>query len=453
MSKTSRFRYARVVFPGALMLAIAACSVQRAHTIPFDGSDNKGVVYSVPKTFLSITLQYSYTRDELRPGAAAAHLQGALKIVPLLVPDERSTFLIKTDGLLNNVMFLSSVNFKFSNGTLESVDSTSADRTGQIIEQLGTTAVNLAKAAAKGEETPHDKAMMAAERRIDDIYAAIAKASAEPLDPPKAVQNLTSLQSELDTTRKLILDLRTNVDPPLRTYTAPLAIMIDPDAPTRETADYLEYEVKPPQLFPDVNADDMDVIYVRIYDDKRRGLTDSLHAGHRPDDAGGIIYRQPVALLTKVLAVSGDDEPTEVFSGLLPFAQFSPASVAVLDSKVLTSKHTTLVLDTVNGGLVSYGIAQDSSVANTAQASGDLSNAVLQTENATKPQPVGRGSMGGGGTGLDIQRRRPVGLRRFIPSAPPSTTAPAQSPPASTQPGGGSGGRGRGGSGTAPGTP
>ena len=111
-----RYRSAFVLLPAAVALVGAACTVQRAHTVPFEGTDNKGVVYSVPKTFLSISVQYAYTQDELRPGPAQAHLQGALKVAPLLVPDEKSTFLVKTDSLLSNIMFLSSVNFRFSNG-------------------------------------------------------------------------------------------------------------------------------------------------------------------------------------------------------------------------------------------------------------------------------------------------------------------------------------------------
>src|SRR4051812_13109268 len=83
----------------ALSMAVAGCTVQRVRTTPFNGKDKEGVVYSVPKTYLSITVQYAYTRDELRPGPAQAHLDGALKIAPLLVPDEKSTFIVKTDTM------------------------------------------------------------------------------------------------------------------------------------------------------------------------------------------------------------------------------------------------------------------------------------------------------------------------------------------------------------------
>jgi hypothetical protein len=426
-----RFRSGCVFSIAGIALALAGCTVQRAHTIPFDGRDNKGVVYSIPKTYLQVTLQYAYERDDLRPGPLQAHLQGPLKIIPLLVPDEKSTFIVKTDSFLSNVLFLTSVNFKFSNGTLESVDASAIDRTGQIIEELSTTAVNIAKAAAKGEATPHERAMMAAEKRVDDIYAAIAKAAAEPLDAPRSAQNLESLQNELNVARKLILDLRNNVDPPLRTFTAPLTVMLDPDAPTRETDDYLEFEVKPPQLFPDVPEDNMDEIYIRIYDNHRRGLTDSLHEGHRPYDTSGIIYRQPVPLLTKVLAGADEDDTTEVFSGLIPYLQFAPPSVAVIDSKVLTSKHTTLVLDTVNGGVITYGISQDSAIANAAQAAATASKAAVDVEKTTKPQPAGRGSTPGGGKSSTSGR-----------GATPSSGGG----PAASQPGGGTGGRGGAGS-------
>jgi len=208
------------------------------------------------------------------------------------------------------------------------------------------------------------------------------------------------LQQELAAARKLILDLRNNVDPPVRTFSAPLTVLLDPDLPTRQTAEYLEYEIKPPQLFADVPADNMDVVCIRIYDDHRRQFADSLHEGRRPADTGGIIYRQPVALLTKIVAGDPEDEMGEVFSGLVPYVQFSPPAVAALDSKVFTAKHTTVVLDTVNGGLISYGISQDSPVENAARAAVGLSENAVQIEH---PQPQGNGkvtgSTGRGGSG------------------------------------------------------
>jgi len=68
----------------------------------------------------------------------------------------------------------------------------------------------------------------------------------------RSQKSVVVLQNELAAARKLVLDLRANLDPPMRTQVAPLAVMVDPDHPTRQTDEYLEYEVKPPQLFPDL---------------------------------------------------------------------------------------------------------------------------------------------------------------------------------------------------------
>lgn len=388
-------RYRRGILLLVTGLAIAGCAVDRAHTIPFDGSDNKGVVYSVPKTYLSVTLQYVYTRDEVRPGMPEAHLEGAVRIAPLLVPDEKSTFIIKTDGLMKNAMFLTNVEFRFANGTLESVDATVSDRTGEVIQEMGVMAANIAKAAAKGEATPREKAIAAAERHIDDLYTAIAKTAAEPVGGEHAGPGLEALQRELEAARRLVLDLRANVDPPMRSITAPLTLLVDPDRPTRVTDEYLEYEVRPPQLFPDVPEDNMDVLLIRIYDDQRRVYTEALHDARRPKDAEGIIYRQPVPLMTKIIAGSDPDEQVEVFSGMLPYSQFAPPSVAALESKLLTSKHTGLVLDTVNGGLVSYGHSQDSALVEVASAGAVVSGAAVKSS-TTKPSASGRGASSSG---------------------------------------------------------
>lgn len=426
--------------PMFLLATLTACTAERAHTVPFDGKDNKGIVYSVPKTYLSITMQYTYTRDDLRPGPAQGHLAGALRISPLLVPDPQSTFLIKTDSLVNNVLFLSSVNFRFNNGTLESVDATSVDRTGQIIEELGTVAVNIAKAAAKGEATPHERAILATERRIDEIYAAIAKVATDGGEPQQVARALDALQQELNSARRIIMDLRNNIDPPIRTFSAPLTVMLDPDAPTRTTADYLEYEIRPPQLFPDVPPDNMDVVCIRIYDDRRREFIDALHAGNRPTDTGGILYRQPVPLLTKVVAGDPDDEMNEIFSGLIPYVQFAPPAVAAIDSKVFTSKRTSLVLDTINGGLISYGIAQDSPAENAAKAAVGLSDAAIQIENP-KAQGTGKVTQSASGASTRGATTRSSTTQTSTDSG--NTTRPASQPSTTRT-------SGRGGTGGAP---
>ncbi|HVT82771.1 MAG TPA: hypothetical protein VHM90_19190 [Phycisphaerae bacterium] len=427
----------------ALLAAMGGCTAERAHTVPFDGRDNKGVVYSVPKTYLQVTLQYTYTRDDLRPGPPQGHLGGALKILPLLVPDSKSTFLIKTDSLVNNVLFLSNVSFKFNNGTLEAVDATSIDRTGQILEELGTTAVNIAKAAAKGESTPHEKAIIATEQRIDAIYSEIARVAGEAGDAQQKAKALDALQQELNSARKLILDLRANVDPPVRTFAAPVTVMVDPDLPTRATAEYLEYEIRPPQVFADVPAENMDVVCLRIYDDQRRKFTEALHAGHRPGDTGGVLYRQPVALLTKVVTGDPEEEMTEIFSGLVPYAQFSPPAVAALESKMLTSKHTSVVFDTVNGGLVSYGITQDSPVENAAKAAAGLSENAVQIEHPqvqgtgkVTGSTGGRGGSGGGssGGGSTSGGGRTSSTQSSNSAATSSSTPSRPSPQPSSQP-------------------
>jgi hypothetical protein len=345
---------------------------------------------------------------------------------------------------MNNVMFLSSVNFKFNNGTLESVDASSIDRTGQVLEELGTTAITLAKAAARADNAnlpPHDQAQMATERYIDQLYLAIAKEASTGGDPAK----LAALQTQLKSARALIMDLRQNLDPPLRTWPAYFTVLLDPDAPTRTKADYLEYEIKPPQLFPDVPPENMDVVLVRIYDQNRREFLDSLHGDRRPADTGGVLYRQPIVLLTKVLAGDPDDEMTEIFSGLVSYVQFSPPAVAAIDSKVFTQKRTTLVFDTVRGGLVSYGISQDSPAENAAKTLADVSNSAVQAENP-KPQGTGKVTAGSGSSTRSAQTKS-------ASTQSGGTADPTIIPPqtrTSTQPGSIRGG-GRGGAATAPG--
>ncbi len=435
----------------ALMTSgMVACESEHIVVEKFDpGQTVEGFLYCLPRTELQLKITMTAEKvpailtDAAHPSASTeprmtltaapayvGQVTAVAELTPKLVADSEERYVIRGDSLTRDVLLSSNLSYVFDDqGLLLGSDATISDRTGQVIVNLVSTAIELARATRGIESkvrTPADDL----QERIDSVYKELATAegptlvteesavsanTAFPGGETRGIPNQTSngsrpsprpqdsnaaslsssatgrsqQNSATDPHMMLIQDLRTELTLLKETrdeykadhqVTVTHAITLQPEKFTPQNG-YLEARVDVPDL---VDAANKQIFYVRIYEDEWKGTPTPSAKPSAPTSINGIVYRPTRSVLTEVLVFTTPADGTQpalvpILSDYISYPQFSPLSCVPIQAKPFGDNVTRLTFSPIGGGLRTVNASATSPAENLTAATAGASAIVATT--------------------------------------------------------------------------
>ncbi|HYE17381.1 MAG TPA: hypothetical protein VEA69_02995 [Tepidisphaeraceae bacterium] len=406
----SRPTAASLLFPLALATAmLTGCDRQlksavydAGHTTPVQG---RGIVYSLPKTALKVTITYTKVTEfkvengvRVSPETKSVEVAKPVVIEPVLLPDKANTFFLSADDWYNDALLATTVKFKVSDaGILEGIEAEATDKTADVIKDIVSTGISIAKVAAVGanaanlpepEKSIHAR-IGAIQTEIQTLAAAggvnNAKKIVELMAEVKVLQDYLALRSGLNNGAVRRLE---DV-----TYTRMLELS-DFAAPSGQpnSDQYTASVQAAPADIGDRTfaANAIPAVTVTLTMSKtlyengtKRFVAPKTHSlfGNESASVDGLVYRLPTRVPAKVTV-----GPDVRFDGSITMSQLSTFNVSPVVYKPLAKGKTVVAFNSATGTPKEFGFETGSSAAGASAAMAgvatDVTGAIQAIEKA-----------------------------------------------------------------------
>jgi len=362
------------VWAVVLITIVANGCVRSVTSNPYNPrSTNDGVVYSLPKTRLKLTITYTIEKETTLKNGIPVSKEETVKISkpivvePILAPDWSNTFVLSGEGLAKDSRL--ALSFKFAvgeNQLLTSVTTDVTDKTPEAIGSLVGAGISIAKmAAVAGEEKvpPPLQKVQARLRAIDDEFATLASQS-----DPKKLEKLDALVKEQQALVAFAAKYQELNTPKTEQREVTYSRVLDfADLSWDSPGSLWTTAVQAPgkMLGPNINDYDVPRATIEVFatSDQHTNATTPFAV---PDKgADGILYRAPVPLHTKITIAPNS---VVVFDDLIAFAQAGAVDKVQARYKVFSNRKTSVTFSTATGSLKEYGVDTTSSAEAAAKA-------------------------------------------------------------------------------------
>jgi hypothetical protein len=347
------------------------CASTNGLTVTPINRDKPGVVVSMPKTVLRVTILYQVDHTvELQNGFPVNHAAEVSVVKPItvqtvLVADPTATFQISPYQVADGSFLDSKLGFAFDDGgLLQSVDSEISDKTIQAIQSYVSAGISVAKiVAAAGTGIPLE--LQGTISRMRTLYTEFGRTTDD--------KSRKNLKAELDTLQDVVdaYVKKNAITTTTREVTYTLDVDIEQFAWKDQTVSQGSdgtFTIQPDSLIAGVTKNQMPLVTLTLHSpwcetvrtqrqDAWKALLDPTTSDKANKDKkvkGGFPYRLPAPL--KMDITSGT---TQVLSTFVPIAQFGETGMVRVDSKRLGDRKTQLSFGG-NGGIKQYKIDSSS---------------------------------------------------------------------------------------------
>jgi hypothetical protein len=391
-------RIMKIVTTITIFLSFALCGCVRSVTSSQYRSNvaNEGIVYSLPKTRLQVTITYTIrSTTQLKNGVPGLSTKKVLiskpvEIKPLLVPDTDNTFVISGENLVKDSRLDASFNFQVTeNQLLAAVSSEARDKSPEIIQGLVGSGIAIAKMAATAGEETKPALLKAIDARLEKINIEL-KTLVESADEKK-VKKMDQLLKEqaklLEMAKSYLKNNAEQMEEKDIVYTQ----IVDPGSFTSDnkcTCNNKEMSActcieigAPAAMLGVAGQNEVPNITIELfanknqieYATKAKNKFFSSQDSETPID--GVLYRVPAPIRVRVTVAPKN---VVVFDDEIPFAQLGPINKVDAKYKMMASRKTRIIFSPHTGSIKEYGVEATSSAEAAAQAL-DTSLSKLQT--------------------------------------------------------------------------
>jgi len=390
-----------VPFLVPVVLALGGCAHSVTTSIYDPCGTNAGVVYSLPKTLLKVSVTYTIEKRTrmvdglLENPTETPTIRKPIVIEPILTSDPRNSLVLSGEGLTKGVSLDSSFKFQISDSQLlAGVTAETTDKTPEILQGVVTSGISIAKMVAMAGERATTPMKEVANRlkTINDRIAALAAA-----EDPNNLKRLDALLKEQQVWLSFAAKYRELNTTKVEEREVIFSRILDLTDFKWMTDHWEAKVVSPGARLGDFSDAAVPAVTVEVfateqeYNNSKAAFSPTGSAAQhqaaapnagqndkmkRPCTAEkGVIYRASVPLRTKV-RLGGSN--TVVFDDYIPFAQVGPFNKVEARYKALAKRTTTIVFSAATGGVKEYGVEATSSGDAAAKAI-DMSLAKMQT--------------------------------------------------------------------------
>jgi len=342
---------------GAIIFSLVVCGcVRTVTTQPYRLNEvNSGMVYSLPKTQLQVTITYTIrSKTKLQNGVPVLNTKSIViskpvVIQPLLVSDTNNTFVLSGEKLVKDARLDASFKFQVNdNQLLAGVTSEALDKSPEILQGLVSSGISIAKMIAVAGEMPPTP--------LKEIGERISQINVELASLAKSADPNTDQTEEKDIAYTRILDLADFKRPDKWLVT-------EISAEAAKLGDFGQAEVPSTRIELFVSEEQLKNANNKFFSETSRTLEPS------------VIYRVPTPVRVRVIV---SPKNVEVFDGEIPFAQLGPFNKVEAKYKLWAKRKTQITFSPATGSIKEYGVEATSSAEAVAKAL-DTSLSKVQT--------------------------------------------------------------------------
>jgi hypothetical protein len=330
---------------------------------------NSGVVYSLPKTLLKVSITYSVEKETtteagiVKSETYTAVIRKPIVVEPILAADPQSRFVLSGEGLTKDAALDASFKFQVDdNLLLAGVTAEATDKAPEILQAATGAALSALKIAAMAgprEVTP----LKEVSQRLAAINQEIAALTTS--QDPKRFEQLEALQKEQQVWLAFVARYRELNSTKMETRDVVYTRILDLGDFTWAAPCWKLAGVKAPAaMLGNVTDAGVPAVTVEVF----------ACAGQGPDQtpamrsAGekGVVYRVPTLLRTRITL--GPPSNAVLFDDHIRFAQVGPLSRVEARYKTFGKRKTTMVFSAATGSLKEYGVEATSSAEAAAKA-------------------------------------------------------------------------------------
>lgn len=371
-----------VLFPAIAALALTGCTRSVTTSTLQPGVLNAGVVYSLPKTLLKVSITYTIEKTTkmedgiIKSSTEEAVIRKPLVVEPVLASDPQNCYVISGQGLTKDVGLDASFKFQINdNLLLAGVAADVTDKTPEILQGVVSSGLSIAKVVAMaGEEATSPLKEVAG--RLASIDTEIATLARPNNDDPKRLEKLDTLQKEQQTWLSFVAKYRELNTTRIETRDVAYTRVMDlTEFKWAEDRWALASVKAPGKMLGNLADSGVPGVSVEVF--ANRTQYDNATGAFLTPEAGekGVIYRVPTPLRTRITVAPSN---TVFFDDYIPFAQVGSFNKVEASYKALAKRKTTMIFSATTGGLKEYGVETTSS-AEAATKALDTSLSKVQT--------------------------------------------------------------------------
>ena len=373
----------------AIILSFVVCGcIQSVTTSPYRKNEsNSGVVYSLPKTRLQVTVTYTIRSTTNRENGVPTQntkeviIAKPVVIQPLLVSDPNNIFVLSGENLVKDARLDASFKFQvYENQLLAGVTSEAQDKSPEILQGLVSTGISIAKMIAMAGEKKPALLENIGERLKQINNQLVSLVLPKSQDKRKAeldqIDKLLKEQAKLiDIAKKYIENNSDQIEVKDISHTQILDITNVKDF--KRVNECLVAEVRAQKDLLGVPESEIPVtkIELLVSEEQVNNANNKFFKDDHIPPENGVIYRVPTLIRVKVTVAPNN---ILVFDDEIPFVQVGPFNKVEAKYKMLADRKTQITFSPTSGSIKEYGVEATSSAEAVAKAL-DTSLSKVQT--------------------------------------------------------------------------